>query len=41
MTSKPLICVPILQKDRQNVLRIANEAIKLGADLLELRIDFH
>ncbi|HHT18353.1 MAG: type I 3-dehydroquinate dehydratase [Euryarchaeota archaeon] len=40
MTSKPLICVPILQKDRQNVLRIANEAIKLGADLLELRIDF-
>ena len=40
MTSKPLICVPILQKDRKNVLRIVNEAIKAGADLLEFRIDF-
>lgn len=39
MTSKPLICVPIFQKDRNNVLKVANEAIKLGADLLELRID--
>lgn len=40
MTSKPLICVPIFQKDREKVLKVANKAIKLGADLLELRIDF-
>jgi len=39
MNSKPLICVPLFQKDRKNVLKVANEAIKLGADLLELRID--
>ena len=40
MTSKPLICVPIFQKEIKKVLKVANEAIKLGADLLELRIDF-
>jgi len=40
MTLKPLICVPIFQKNREKVLKVANEAIKLGADLLELRIDF-
>jgi 3-dehydroquinate dehydratase-1 len=39
MISKPLICVPILQKDRKNVLEVAREAIKLEADLIELRID--
>lgn len=39
MISKPLICVPLFQKDRKNVLKVASEAIKLGADLLELRID--
>jgi len=39
MISKPLICVPILQKDRKNVLEVAREAIKLEADLVELRID--
>lgn len=40
MTLKTLICVPIFQKNREKVLKVANEAIKLGADLLELRIDF-
>lgn len=39
MISKPLICVPLLEKDRVNVLKTANEAVKNGADLLELRID--
>lgn len=39
MISKTLICVPLFQKDRKNVLKVAREAIKLGADLLELRID--
>ncbi len=39
MISKPLICVPILKKDRLSVLKTANEAIKNGADLIELRID--
>jgi len=39
MTLKPLICVPILQKDRKPVLKVASEAINAGVDLLELRID--
>ncbi len=39
MILKPLICVPILQKDRKNVLKVASEAISAGADLVEFRID--
>lgn len=39
MILKPLICVPILQKDRKTVLNVASEAINAGADLVELRID--
>lgn len=39
MILKPLICVPILQKDRKTVLKVASEAINAGADLVELRID--
>jgi 3-dehydroquinate dehydratase I len=39
MILKPLICVPILQKDRITVLKVASEAINAGADLVELRID--
>jgi 3-dehydroquinate dehydratase I len=39
MILKHLICVPILQKDRKTVLKVAREAINAGADLLELRID--
>lgn len=39
MISKPLICVPVFEKDRDRVLKIANMAIENGADLIELRID--
>ncbi len=39
MILKPLICVPLLQKDRKTVLEVAGEAINAGADLVELRID--
>lgn len=39
MILKPLICVPILQKDRKSVLKVTSEAIDAGADLVELRID--
>ncbi|OPX57689.1 MAG: 3-dehydroquinate dehydratase [Methanobacterium sp. PtaB.Bin024] len=39
MIPKPLICVPIFQKDRRKVLKTAEEAIKLDVDILELRID--
>lgn len=39
MILKTLICVPILQKDRRTVLKVASEAINAGADLVELRID--
>lgn len=39
MPVKPMICVPILRKDLDSALKTANKAIKLGADILELRID--
>ncbi|KAF5064415.1 3-dehydroquinate dehydratase [anaerobic digester metagenome] len=39
MILKPLICVPILEKDRKSVLKVASEAVNAGADLVELRID--
>lgn len=39
MILKPLICVPILQKERKSVLEVADMAVKAGADLVELRID--
>ena len=39
MSVKPLICVPIIQKDMNSALKSANNAKKLGADILEFRID--
>ena len=39
MSVKPLICVPILGKSIDSALKSSNKAIKLGADILELRID--
>ncbi len=39
MSAEPLICVPILRKSIDSALKSANKAIKLGADILELRID--
>ncbi len=39
MNLKPLICVPISGKDKTKILEAANMAMKLGADLLEIRID--
>lgn len=39
MHLKPMICIPIFQNDLDSALKSANTAIKLGADILELRID--
>lgn len=39
MSSQPMICVPIFKPDLGSALEIANKALKLGADILELRID--
>lgn len=39
MPIKPLVCVPIIQKDMNSALRSANSAKKRGADILEFRID--
>jgi 3-dehydroquinate dehydratase-1 len=39
MSDKPLICVPIFKEDLDNALETADKALKLGADILELRID--
>jgi len=36
---KPMICVPLLKKDLHSALELAKKAQKLGADILELRID--
>ena len=34
-----MICVPILEKNSESVIKSANNAIKMGADILEFRID--
>ncbi len=34
-----MICVPIIRNSFDSALKLANKAIKLGADILELRID--
>jgi 3-dehydroquinate dehydratase I len=34
-----MICVPIFEKDDENVLKSAKIAVEAGADLLELRVD--
>lgn len=39
MPVKTMICVPIFQLDLTNAWKTANKALKLGADILELRID--
>ncbi|WP_394295788.1 type I 3-dehydroquinate dehydratase [Methanobacterium paludis] len=39
MPEKPMICVPILEKNSESVIKSANNAIKMGADILEFRID--
>ncbi|MGA2676990.1 MAG: type I 3-dehydroquinate dehydratase [Methanobacterium sp.] len=39
MLTEPMICVPILEKSIDSALKSSNKAIKLGADILELRID--
>lgn len=39
MPKKPLICVPIIQNDMNSALKSAENAKKLGADILEFRID--
>lgn len=39
MFKKPMICVPILEKELESVIPSAKKAIELGADILEFRID--
>lgn len=39
MFQKPMICVPIMEKNPQFALKSAEKAIDLGADIVELRID--
>ena len=39
MFQKPMICVPIIEKNPRFALQSAEKAIDLGADILELRID--
>lgn len=39
MSDKPLICVPIFKEELDSAKKTADKALKLGADILELRID--
>ena len=39
MYSETKIAIPIFQKNKENILKVANECIIKGADILELRID--
>ncbi|WP_414469396.1 type I 3-dehydroquinate dehydratase [Methanobacterium sp. ACI-7] len=39
MFKKPMICAPIVEKEFSLVLQSVDKAIKLGADILEFRID--
>lgn len=39
MPQETMICVPLLQNDLSKCLETANKALKLGADMLELRMD--
>ncbi|HTX61248.1 MAG TPA: type I 3-dehydroquinate dehydratase [Methanobacterium sp.] len=39
MADKTLICVPIFQTNLSECHKTANKALKLGADILELRVD--
>ena len=39
MYSQTKIAIPIFQKDCKNVIEVANDCIKKGADVLEFRID--
>lgn len=39
MSTETLICVPLFQEDLNKCQKIADKALKIGADILELRID--
>ena len=39
MYSQTKIAIPIFQKDCKNVIKVANDCIRKGADVLEFRID--
>ncbi len=39
MFKRPMICVPIFEKDFESALLSAEKAIRMGADILEFRID--
>ena len=40
MLDKTRVCVPILEKKYESVIKAAENSVNAGADLLELRIDF-
>ncbi|MBP2046606.1 type I 3-dehydroquinate dehydratase [Methanobacterium aggregans] len=39
MTQKPMVCVPIFQKNEKSIFKAVENAVNSGADVLELRID--
>ena len=39
MYSETKIAIPIFQRNKEDILKVANDCIIKGADILELRID--
>lgn len=39
MFKKPMVCAPILERKSESIIQKAGKAVKLGADILEFRID--
>ncbi len=39
-TGRPKICLPLISKNKKDLLREAEEIIKLGPDLIEWRVDY-
>jgi 3-dehydroquinate dehydratase I len=39
LSLKPMVCIPIMEKDSVSLLKSSKRAIKFGADILEIRID--
>jgi 3-dehydroquinate dehydratase I len=39
LSLKTMVCIPIMEKDPVSLLKSSKRAIKLGADILEIRID--
>lgn len=40
-TGKPLICIPIVEREKEQICEAANQAVRQGAEALEWRMDWY